>query len=527
MFASNYDCQVPGEPKVTLQFEDLLRPCPLHERLGDHTAGSLDWTRKVSYPKSDSDDESPLRSMVLASYIADWRWLASIVPPTVSTLAVSVNWTPETHDSEDPIARFDVGSREVALPGLCSPKCHVVHPPLDRGLQHAKLLLLDFGGFLRIVVASGNLTLDDWLHLGQSLFIVDVPRRSDGSKEEQAHTPVFEQQLRTAVTVLGLALWGLPLLDQFDLTHVEARLVLSVPDRLAVESAHACAAAVSPSGLADTGSDEDHDDGIRDLDVDVIAALASCHKRNGLRSLQAAVAWARASIGSSATFSSPAVYQASSVGGVSDDLLALFDDVTQGAASGGLLALLPSVSSVRHQLTLHNYGAVTSRCFQAPPSQLFRNRFVDLRTDVAYHTKLLVHTADDGRGWFYSGSHNFTADSWCFDRRVPPASRSSFDPNPRNIELGVVLLFTGDSSPMRVLPPGFQAGARSAAGAAIASTSFEPFTFLKHKALILSASHQASAEGATPPFGQSGKTDPAWFHWHKFLAEFHDDFGRH
>lgn len=44
----------------------------------------------------------------------------------------------------------------------------VTHPPLlDRGNMHAKLIILEYPQFVRVVVSSANLTAEDWSLIGQ------------------------------------------------------------------------------------------------------------------------------------------------------------------------------------------------------------------------------------------------------------------------------------------------------------------------------------------------------------------------
>jgi hypothetical protein len=515
-----------------MTFSDLLQPTNLVSKLPDFFVGDHSLCERIRYPTEAS--AAPLQSVVLVSYVVDWDWLATVLPAHVDT-TVCINWLPETRDSEEPIAKFEVGTRLAQLPAgrandsvktstPVRPNIRVVHPLLEAGLMHAKLGFLDFGCFLRVFVASANLTLDDWTNLSQAVFFVDLPpAKVDGDSQRAAPEP-FESQLRDAVAMLGLADQAFPIMSRFDFSGVDARIVLSVPSQVLT-------AALAPQAQASVDQEEDDDEEDEEDDdhhsVGVSPEQRAAYQRvggkNGMDSLADAVAWARAQVearagGTCPWSSTPVVYQASSIGGITDDLLAYIERSVGSTPAAPLqcVALFPSLASVQGQLAQNNHGAITLRCFQMNNVTLWSQRWHDLTSATPFHSKLLHHTCrgvhGEEFGWVYSGSHNFTADSWCFTRRIPVAAAASFRSNPRNFELGVVIP-CGPSTPLsRIVPADFFPAAPPPAGA-----QPDPFVFLKHRGVIMDALRQAD-------FSNS---DPARYHWHKFLSEYHNPYGRH
>lgn len=456
-------------PAAGVSLQDLFAPTPLS---GQGAAGTTAFQAAVDYSAA-----APAAAWI-ASYVVDWQWLATVVPSGMP-LTVCVNWLPETLDSENPIARFDVGMRRAKLPGTGAPVT-VVHADLgDTGLMHAKLLLVDFGTFMRVAVCTANLTADDWANLGQVVWCYDAPIGGGASP--------FADDLCEALDWMRLKGASAPPVARFNFTNCPARLVLSVPQALVLEP--------------EDGDDEDGDDD----DIPPEEPLYTV-RANGFDCLQQRVKWCHEQLPPDFE-AGYLIAQASSVGGISDALMGRLRAAAALPDVAPLRVLFPSKRSVQAQLAAGNVGAVTLRCFQQPSTALVQQCMVDLPSPLPFHSKVLFAT-DPARhcSWVCAGSHNLTSDSWCFDRRAKGAA------DPRNLELSVVQPIGPDAAPLAAWLPAefFCAGA--------APGLPDPFVFLADRAMIRDAGAQLpNLAGASP----------LTYHYTKFVAEYSNPFGRH
>ncbi len=528
-----------------------------------------------------------LLDLWLVSYIVDWGWLHDLILEVVSVqsaaatnsqsiasigvvkagsssnataslsqlprLTCCVNWVPETGNSEEPLPDpFRDGHRTLnRVPGChCEASCSwgILHPHLgedDKALMHAKLFLLGYEGGVRLVVSSANLTLDDWVGLGQSVWWCDCPRLPPRTLSERTtlagggrRHPLAEDVLRVLQTV-GLDSTVLPpeVIDAVCWDGLNERLVFSVPTSL----------------MQVVGVDRD------------VAGRMNALEHLAMLARYAVV---NSSEVAEATGSDVAVYFASSVGGTLDDQLSLLCRAWNVTPSRLVVPVL-TVETLQQQLH-HSVGAITTRYFQSPSSKLFRECITPFleNTTASFHCKILIHFSakkmacseatafrenDSGSlesDWALIGSHNLTADGWVSAKvareRVAMNKDSSSDP--RNYELSVFI----PGAKLRVLPhlpPSMtQFLARifspASSGEGVASSAGplhlpkvpnvgpkRLFRFFNDKSLILQdlrMTHIPTLEECSgEPTPQTTYLRRRWYHWLKFLSEFGNDFGRH
>ncbi|OZJ02301.1 hypothetical protein BZG36_05066 [Bifiguratus adelaidae] len=105
----------------------------------------------------------------------------------------------------------------------------IVHPPMmnsNFGCMHAKLMVLWFKDFVRIVIGSANLMKYDYDELENVLFIQDFPRLTVSRPLEQL--PEFGAYLLDFVEKMGVPETVLEAMRAVDYTEAKARLVASI-----------------------------------------------------------------------------------------------------------------------------------------------------------------------------------------------------------------------------------------------------------------------------------------------------------
>ena len=175
----------------------------------------------------------PLESGLLSSFGFDLEWLTRHIPHYVKEILLLDHWNeprpPPCHSSSS------------LSPGT---SFKFLFPPFPRspqyshGSMHAKLMILVFESFVRIVVSSANLTSLDWEEVGQAIWVVDCPKNSgeEGTacKSNTSNGIEFQKDLLKFVDQLLLGSpdtshWRDLISDTIDFSGVRAKLVTSVP----------------------------------------------------------------------------------------------------------------------------------------------------------------------------------------------------------------------------------------------------------------------------------------------------------
>jgi len=101
---------------------------------------------------------------------------------------------------------------------------------LTYGVFHAKLILLEFAKFLRVVITSANLTVEDWTLLSQVIWLQDFPLN------KQTNTHPFYCQLRDFLKCCLPEEYKLPIaIKDYDYKEAKVDLVSSVVGRFTGE----------------------------------------------------------------------------------------------------------------------------------------------------------------------------------------------------------------------------------------------------------------------------------------------------
>ncbi|KAJ1979977.1 hypothetical protein H4R34_002623 [Dimargaris verticillata] len=135
---------------------------------------------------SDLVGPTTLQKAVLTSFVVDRQWLKAQLPAGISLCLVE-HWNPSQGECQG-VARVDAHTI-------------LVHPPMPHtnfGCFHAKLMLLYYPGFLRVVVNSANLIPLDWDVMDNVIFCQDFPTIGASPASVQpppAHVPEFGQTL--------------------------------------------------------------------------------------------------------------------------------------------------------------------------------------------------------------------------------------------------------------------------------------------------------------------------------------------
>jgi tyrosyl-DNA phosphodiesterase-1 len=104
-----------------------------------------------------------LKSLFLSTYTLDMQYLVNLVPRKDIPMTIVKHWV---RSNGEKAGIFQLSDRVV-----------VCHPKMDQyGSVHSKLWLLEFEGFMRVVVTSGNMTVPDWTVYIQTVWIQDFPK---------------------------------------------------------------------------------------------------------------------------------------------------------------------------------------------------------------------------------------------------------------------------------------------------------------------------------------------------------------
>lgn len=331
-----------------------------------------------------------LQSALFITYICDWEWFLPLIANVPGHIHMVLNWLPETSDSEQPLGTpFAQGTRQNLTHKCCQTRpMDVTHPALtDNSLMHIKMFCLDFGSWIRIVVGSANLTLDDWEGLSQALWVQEFPKVGENGRGSVCD---FSQSFRCILTELGLEgdrvdAW----VNCADYSTANAALVFSTP------TLHGTAR--------------------------VKEILSKCFPeiRNKCQG--------------------EVVYQASAIGGLDIRTLAALEDAFGGYP---IVPVFPSQETCEMMMDF-TMGMITVRYFQQEGVTMLSQRVRDTGvTPATLHSKVAYHLCRGkdsccGQSWCYIGSHNLTKDAW--------GGNKNFEGGVIVVDPGVVLPFVRPS----------------------------------------------------------------------------------
>ncbi|KAK9686792.1 hypothetical protein K7432_015042 [Basidiobolus ranarum] len=158
-------------------------------------------------------DKDNLRKLMLATYQLEADWFISKLPHNIPICLVR-NWHRQSGEK----------------PGTSSlhSKFTVIQPPLpeDRyGSMHAKLMILYYDEFLRVVVTSANVTSLDWENFENAIFVQDFHR----AQYKMQHVPAFGKDLYHFLGALKVPNFIRNSLTSYDFSTAGVSLIPSVP----------------------------------------------------------------------------------------------------------------------------------------------------------------------------------------------------------------------------------------------------------------------------------------------------------
>ncbi|CAG8806381.1 38287_t:CDS:2, partial [Gigaspora margarita] len=157
-----------------------------------------------------------LKTAFLSALDVDWDWLLTKLPENI-LIVIAKHW--------------DSGQEAEGVYILPDTNILLVHPPLSNaqiGCFHAKLMLLFFDGWMRVVVASGNLIPYDWETNENVIFVQDFPIvQATGSNNRNLHP--FAKDIKDFILAIGLKNHIVNKFSQYDFSRAKAKLVASIP----------------------------------------------------------------------------------------------------------------------------------------------------------------------------------------------------------------------------------------------------------------------------------------------------------
>ncbi|GBC17287.2 phospholipase D/nuclease [Rhizophagus irregularis DAOM 181602=DAOM 197198] len=169
-----------------------------------------------NYVKIDDLIQKPfLKLAFLSTMIVDFPWLFTKLPNN-RQIILAKDW--------------DANSESQGLSGIPNTNYLIVHAPKAEsgfGCFHAKLMLLIFDKWMRVVISSGNLIPQDWELCENVVFVQDFPSR-DKSKEYNG-LPEFAQTINDMLVKMGLKTHIITRLPEYDYSKAKAVLIPSIP----------------------------------------------------------------------------------------------------------------------------------------------------------------------------------------------------------------------------------------------------------------------------------------------------------
>ncbi|KAL0485679.1 TDP1 [Acrasis kona] len=356
-------------------------------------------------------DVDNLESAALSSFCVNYDFIFSLIPMLTKNIPVTLI----EHWKQGPGEDGEEQGRKTMRIGKSS-MC-VCHPYLlpSHSIVHAKLMLLEFPRFLRVVISSANLTPSDWQDYTQCIWVQDFPKLKN---DQMFQGNAFQK----------------------DLCKFWSRLTCELPHEWLMR----------------------YD--FSDAKVDLVPSVPGCHKgsaksqyghmclrslvRNNITSQQAQV-----------LKNNDLYIQTSSVGALYTRWLSEFtkscnvDYVPSPSSStrkNQIKIVFPTVDTAKNSKV---NGVICLRSSAYSGKEFPTHAFCDYQSNLKSqgcnlaHSKIIVHksevdgTSDGSTGWVYVGSHNFSMSAWGRLQKHETQLQIS------NYELGVLF---------KNLPPGFK-----------------------------------------------------------------------
>lgn len=164
--------------------------------------GAIKRTFATKFPRTDdiTIDELLQASIVNIAVISSFQWDAEWLSRKLSHTKIKQHWIMNARDA-DTQARWRQDLAECGIPNL-----RIHFPPMNPavGNAHSKYMLLVSEKKLRIVVSTANIEREYWGEVGNdwqpgvlenSVFVIDLPRRSDGAVGSMDDLSPFGREL--------------------------------------------------------------------------------------------------------------------------------------------------------------------------------------------------------------------------------------------------------------------------------------------------------------------------------------------
>ncbi|KAL5114007.1 hypothetical protein ACEQ8H_008112 [Pleosporales sp. CAS-2024a] len=399
-----------------------------------YPTGVIKRTFATKFPRTDdiTIDEVLQADSVDMAVISSFMWDAEWVMKKLNPLHVKQMWIMHAK-GQDVQKRWASELSSMGIPNL---RLHF--PPMDGMIQtmHSKLMLLSGKNKLRIVVPTANMTPIEWGEvendwqpgvMENSVFLVDIPRRSDGTIGNKDDLTVFGRGLVHFLEEQRLDKKLVESILKFDFSQTShLAFVHAIGGVHKGEQRH-------PTGLSGLAK------AVKDLQLDDVKAVELD-------------------------------YASASLGAINDDFLQRMHLATQGKtlSPGSSVCKVrdcfriyfPTEETVRNSMGGPGCGGIiclARKHYEAAtfPRECLRN-YDSTRRGMLSHNKLLLVRGikADGKpcAWVYVGSANLSESAWGAQKVLKSGQLGSL--YVRNWECGVVMAVPGRAMAAKKLQDG-------------------------------------------------------------------------
>ncbi|RIA95049.1 tyrosyl-DNA phosphodiesterase-domain-containing protein [Glomus cerebriforme] len=202
--------------------QSIIKHSVIIEKIGPQF---LDGITKLTYVSGYNGDyirfgeiiqKNQLKSAFFCAMTIEFSWLLENLPKNANII-VAKHWDPE-NDSQ---GIFCIPNTNILL----------VHPPMSsmgHGCFHAKLMILIYNEWIRVVISSANLIPHDWEISENIVFVQDFPRyKDDDTTDHNLHS--FAKELKDYLLAMGLKSHIIDKFSQYDFSKAKAIIIPSIP----------------------------------------------------------------------------------------------------------------------------------------------------------------------------------------------------------------------------------------------------------------------------------------------------------